>query len=220
VHEFGWGSRRNRRFRRDSEPVAAGPVALLVGSSGDVPALWAFRPPDRPEPVRLVPLPRSGLARCRRSPVLRSLCPRLVPEVERGRWLVEMSTRGGRTTLNLARGAESPERPEWNRPPAMAHVVLASASGGHACREREPLADGLLRRTRAHAVCFGPVTLGGRSGDLTLAPSFPHGGVVSDHLVFRWRERGRRYSLSLHAWEPLTEAATTLSRIAAALGRA
>jgi hypothetical protein len=59
-------------------------------------------------------------------------------------------------------------------------------------------------------VSFGRVRWAGREGVLTLAPSFPTGGFVGNHLTFVWREHGVQHTLSLHAWEPLTEAAATL----------
>jgi hypothetical protein len=39
--------------------------------------------------------------------------------------------------------------------------------------------------------------------------------MLGNHLVFRWREGRREYVVSLHAWEPLTEAAATLKAIVA-----
>jgi hypothetical protein len=123
--------------------------------------------------------------------------------------------------FNLEHGGEWPGKPERNRAPATAHVVLVagrigaiSPSGDPPCRRTEALRDGVMRRTRRDVVCFGAARAGRRRGDLFLAPSYPLGGMIGNHLVFRWREAGRRYSLSLHAWEPLTEAAATLRRVA------
>jgi hypothetical protein len=56
--------------------------------------------------------------------------------------------------------------------------------------------------------------LSGLSGDLILAPSYPRGGMLGNHLVFRWGSK-RRYVVSLHAWEPLLEAEATLRAIVA-----
>ena len=56
-----------------------------------------------------------------------------------------------------------------------------------------------------------------RVGALYLMPSFPRGGMLGNHLVFSWRQSGRRYALSLHAWEPLTESAVTLRKMVRAL---
>jgi hypothetical protein len=59
-------------------------------------------------------------------------------------------------------------------------------------------------------VSFGRVRWAGREGLLSLAPSFPTGGFLANHLNFVWREHGVQHTLSLHAWEPLTEAAALL----------
>jgi hypothetical protein len=99
----------------------------------------------------------------------------------------------------------------------MAHVVLVAGDvgglapssvprgGGH-----EPLREGVVRRAREKAVSFGRLSWAGRAGVLSLAPPFPHGGMLGNHLNFSWRERGLQHTLSLHAWEPLTGAAATL----------
>ena len=51
------------------------------------------------------------------------------------------------------------------------------------------------------------------SHELVLAPPYGLGGLMGDHLILRWRERGRDYAIGLHAWEPLTEAAATLDAV-------
>lgn len=212
-----------------AEPVAAGETALLIGSSIGKPVLLAYRPPDEPAPAKLVPLPPKRLAHCRRSQLLRPACPTIVPEVDGGRYLSHLSEGllsppNRMHVFNLEHGGEWPGKPEWNRPPAMAHVVLVggeigriSPSGDPACPRQEPLADGVMHRERTDVVCFGPLPVGIRRGDLFLAPSFPTGGMIGNHLVFRWRENGHRYALSLHGWEPLTEAAAVLEKMVAAL---
>jgi hypothetical protein len=77
-------------------------------------------------------------------------------------------------------------------------------------RSGAALRDGVLRRERDAPVSFGRVTWARRTGALYLAPSFPTGGMLGNHLNFTWDERGTQYTLSLHAWEPLTETAATL----------
>jgi hypothetical protein len=72
--------------------------------------------------------------------------------------------------------------------------------------------NGLMRLARARPISFGRVRWSGLSGDLFLAPSYPRGGMLGNHLVFRWGSE-RRYVVSLHAWEPLLEAEATLRAI-------
>ena len=74
-------------------------------------------------------------------------------------------------------------------------------------------------RDRKRAIAFGTVRWGGRNGRLYLAPPYLYGGMMGNHLIFRWREGGRSYALGLHAWEPLREAAATLRAIVGSLPR-
>jgi hypothetical protein len=175
--------------------------------------------------VELVPLAPKKLAHCRKAALLRAACPRLVPRV-RAAYLNHLAveregTRFSLATFNLERGGEYPDAPERNRPPRMAHLVVV---GGHVERaaagvfdglRRAVLRDGLMRRKRERSFAFGIVEWAGRSGELLLAPSYPRGGMLGNHLVFRWRGGRREYVLSLHGWEPLTEAAATLRAVVA-----
>ena len=175
--------------------------------------------------VELVPLAPNKLAHCRKTVLLRAACPRLVPRV-RAAYLNHLAveaegTRLSLATFNLERGAEYPGVPERNAPPRMAHLVVV---GGHVERSAAgvfddlraaALRDGLMRRKRERSLGFGTLRWAGRSGELLLAPSYPRGGMLGNHLVFRWRDGRREYALSLHAWEPLTEAAATLKAIVA-----
>ncbi len=177
--------------------------------------------------VRLVQLSQKTRAHCERSGLLRPVCPHLVPRVA-APYLSNLSVElaGGPVldVFNLERGGEVPGHPERNRPPRMGHVVavagnverLASFHEPRGAR-REPVRDGLMRRPRAVPVSFGRVRWGGRVGALYLMPPFPGGGVLGNHLVFSWGRPGRPYALSLHAWEPLTEAAATLERMVESL---
>lgn len=133
---------------------------------------------------------------------------------------VDLAGRGLRLDIfNLERGGEYPAEPERNRPPRMAHLVIA---GGEVERSAPVfdhfigarLRDGLMRQQRARSLSFGRVRWHGLRGDLFLAPSYPRGGMLGNHLVFRWGSVPR-YVVSLHAWEPLTEAAATLKAIIA-----
>jgi hypothetical protein len=194
-------------------------VITLVASTGVGAAGSA------PRAVELVPLAPKKLAHCRKAALLRAACPRLVPRV-RAEYLNHLAVEGEGTrfslaTFNLERGAEYPNVPERNRPPRMAHLVVV---GGHVERSaagvfddlrRVALRDGLMRRRRDRSLGFGTVRWAGRAGELFLAPSYPRGGMLGNHLVFHWREGRREYVVSLHAWEPLTEAAATLKAIVA-----
>jgi hypothetical protein len=42
---------------------------------------------------------------------------------------------------------------------------------------------------------------------------------MGDHLIFRWRDAGREYAASLHAWEPFQETVETLEAIVASMPR-
>lgn len=177
--------------------------------------------------VELVPLAPAKLAHCRRSVLLRAACPRRVPRV-RAEYLNHLAVEGVGTrlalaTFNLERGGEDREEPARNRPPRMGHLVVVGGNVEGIAPvfdrlRRVALRDGLLRRERPSSLDFGRVSWAGRSGELLLAPSFPNGGMLGNHLIFRWRENCREYVLSLHAWEPLTEAAATLRAVVASAG--
>jgi hypothetical protein len=200
-------------------PVAVIAVTLALGTT-------AAAAPRRVELVRLAP---HKLAHCRKAPLLRAACPRLVPRV-RAEYLNHLAvehegTRFSLATFNLERGAGDPDTPARNAPPRMAHLIVV---GGHVERsaagvfdDLQParLSDGLLRRQRKRSLGFGTVRWAGRAGELFLAPSYPRGGMHGDHLIFRWREGHRDYGLSLHAWAPLTEAAATLRAVVASTDR-
>jgi hypothetical protein len=197
-------------------------VTVVALSAADV-----ARPQTRG--VELVALAPKKLAHCRKSELLRPACPRLVPRV-RAAYLNHLAVEGRGTrfslaTFNLERGARDPDVPERNAPPRMAHLIVV---GGHVERSAAGvfddlrsarLSNGLLRRTRNRSLGFGTLRWVGRTGALFLAPSYPRGGMHGDHLIFRWHEGRRDYALSLHAWEPLTEAAATLRAVVASTDR-
>jgi hypothetical protein len=190
-------------------------------------AVEAARP--REAGVELVRLAPAKLAHCRKSALLRAACPRLVPRV-RAEYLNHLAVEGEGTrfslaTFNLERGAQYPHQPERNRPPRMAHLLVV---GGHVERSaagvfddlrRAGLRDGLMRRKRTRSLDLGARRWAGRSGRLLLAPAFPNGGMHGNHLIFRWRDGGREYVLSLHGWEPLTEAAAMLEAVVSSARR-
>ena len=167
--------------------------------------------PEPPAPdVPLVPTPEDALAACRSSPLLRRACPRLVPDAPYDRrpevYVVELRP-GGRSapeTFNLQWGAEDPSRPERNRPPRLSHLVVVAGRSGTTLRGLETR---VLRRT----------TWEGRRGRLLLAAPYPRGGLMGDHLIFRWRDGRREYAASLHAWEPFQETVNTLEAVVASM---
>jgi len=162
--------------------------------------------------VRLVPMPTKPLAECRASPVLRPACPRLVPEAlyvaKPGAYAfgVYPGEPGGVETFELQSGVETPGRPERNRPPRLSHVVLLAGPPG------EALGDVAVRR-------LDTARWSGRRGLLLRARPYPRGGIMGDHLIFRWREGAREYAASLHTWKPFAEAVSTLRAMVASLPR-
>jgi hypothetical protein len=168
----------------------------------------------------LVPLAATKLEHCERSGLLRPACPRLVPGVGASylsHLSVELTGASVLDVFNLERGGEYPGNPERNRPPRMAHVVavagnVESLASFHEPRGEKgsPVRDGLMRRPRTAPLSFGRVRWADRVGPLYLMPSYPHGGMLGNHLVFSWRQSEQPYALSLHAWEPLTESVAAL----------
>ncbi len=78
-----------------------------------------------------------------------------------------------------------------------------------------PLIDGLSPHRGTGAIAFGRYKFGDVEGELVLAPAMQ--AMDGDHLIYRWRSGQHEYAVSLHAWEPLTEAASTLRAIVAAV---
>jgi hypothetical protein len=188
-----------------------GRLALVLVST-----LVAAAPSALPRSVPLVRLAPKPLAHCGKAPLLRPICPTLVPHV-RASFLSHLSRKP--LLFDLQRGGEDPNAPERNRPPRMAHIVLAAgnidgiAPYTRPVGKRFALENGLMRRPRKLPISFGRVRWAGKSGVLFLAPPFVFGGEIGNHLVFRWRERRTDYLVSLHAWEPLRETAATLRAI-------
>lgn len=173
--------------------------------------------------VELVPLERRRVRLCRKSRLTRPTCPTFVPAV-RAAYVAHLAAELARphplAVFNLEQGGEHPNEPARNRPPRMAHVLTA---GGEVWRAAPvwtigtralAMRDGLVRRTRSRTYSFGRVTWAKRTGRLYLASSYPRGGMLGNHLIFRWRNAGT-YVVSLHAWEPLTETAATLRAMVA-----
>jgi hypothetical protein len=170
-------------------------------------------PLDAARPVSLVSTPDRALRRCLRSSVLRPACPRAVPPAAYERptttAAVYRRERGFPETFDLQ--AFAPTRPR------LVHVVV-QANAHHRVRARaERVGERLLAPRRRVAIVIGERTWNGRAGRLSLAPPYPTGGIVGDHLVFRWREGGVRYDVTLHVWKPIDEAIATLEAIVGSL---
>lgn len=206
-------------------PVAAFVLlcaSLVVGCAGQsAPPAAEPEPASLPRPALLVRLAPAKLAHCRRSRMLRRLCPTLVPRV-RATFLShlarDLAGDGRLDVFNLERGGEDPADPANNRPPRMAHLALLAGDVERAAAFAYPdrpraLRNGLTRRKRTKAIDFGRAGWGRHEGRLYLAPPYLHGGMLGNHLVYRWRDGATEYAITLHAWEPLTEAAATLRAI-------
>lgn len=174
--------------------------------------------------AQLVPLAPEKIALCRKAPLLRPACPTRAPKV-RAAYLSRLSRSPQGPSVqpilfDLERGGEDPRRPYRNRPPFMAHVTVEAGALERGDPFEHPLEGvtvrlraGLLDRKRTKAVFFGRYEWGGRRGVVFLAPPFLYGGQLGNHLTFRWRYSGTAYLVSLHAWEPLPDAAHTLRAI-------
>lgn len=175
---------------------------------------------DLGAPVPLVPLAEKKVVHCRESLLVRPACPTLVPRVGAAflshLYAAPAPPKWQFHSFGLERGGEWPGRPERNRPPRMAHIdIVAGRVEGSAHGVFDygdtvvALRNGLMRRDRMRSLYFGRVWWAGRAGDLLLAPAHPRGGVHGNHLIFRWGQGGVDFAVSLHAWEPLREAAAT-----------
>ncbi|MEJ7569330.1 MAG: hypothetical protein WKF41_13815 [Gaiellaceae bacterium] len=185
----------------------------------------------RADSAELVPLAPATLRHCRKALSLRAACPSLVPRV-RAPYLHHLAdellgpgTSDKLAVFGLERGGEYRDRPERNRPPRMGHLVVAAGAlekmtwRAFAPTRPTRLRNGLMRLERTKTLGLGRMRWSGRDGGLFLHASYPNGGFLGNHLSFRWREVGRDYLLSLHAWEPLLGTASTLEAIVASLPR-
>ncbi len=171
-------------------------------------------------PVELVALAPKRVEHCRRSALIRPTCPTQVPRV-RAEYLSHLSRdvlgRSGILDVFDLERAPGRDQPDNDRPPWFAHVGILAGETERIASWGEPwdrravaLRDGLMERERTEPVSFGLVTWGDTRGLLFLAPPFPTGGYLGNHLVFVWRAGATSWAVSLHAWEPLTEAVATL----------
>jgi hypothetical protein len=144
----------------------------------------------------------------------------------------------GIDAFELARGGEDPREPTAQRPPDFFHLVIFAGDLGGVGSYQEGgsspfsfrwprgapkrLENGLLSRPRSGAITFGEVTIRHATGELVLSPAYERGGGLhGNHLIFRTASNGIGYAISLHAWEPLTDAEAVLRTIVAStdLGR-
>lgn len=183
-------------------------------------------PPPRPlrrTPTRL-------LQNCERSRLLAPVCPRrLLKNYGYSRRLCRAGARGCLFEgIDMFSVESRPNPNAQTRRPIFVHVVLyAGDLGGprgfqaHAHSafpfdwpdpsSARPLIDGLTRHRRAKAIALGRYGFGSVVGELVLAPT-TH-AMDAGHVIFRGRSARWEFAMSLHAWEPLTEAVSTLRAI-------
>jgi hypothetical protein len=178
----------------------------------------------------MVALSARALRTCRALPLVRPACPRRLPQSEdyTAREIVR-SPQGKFETFELARGAEY-GNPARDRPPRFLHVIIEAGdlgeafdtfsypSSGKAVKPRDGLLTSALRRKlegeHVPRALFLQDARWGKSGTVVLVPTFDFvDSLHAGHLVFRWRERGKDYVVSLHAWEPFSETFAALRAI-------
>ena len=192
--------------------------------------------------VDLARIPSGALDLCRSASMVRPACPIVAPAARwpeepggRASWSLCVANRPrceSWSIFNLEWGAETVGRPEANRPTGTSGVVhiaiFAGDLGGRrgydaGARSAFPfdwprgavaLEDDLMFSDRTTALSLQtPPKWNFPSGDLVLAPPYGYGGIMGDHLIFRWHDGEKEYALGLHAWEPLTEAADALHAV-------
>jgi hypothetical protein len=121
--------------------------------------------------------------------------------------------------------------PGFGGPPHFLHVSVYARRGSLVAPDRRSFAGtallwpatskaagirpGLLRTKRRRGILLGRLRWSGRNGELVLAPAFPAGGELGDHVIFHWRRGPIDYAVTLHAWEPFPAAVSTLRAIVA-----
>jgi hypothetical protein len=165
-------------------------------------------------------MPPQFLSKCRRYPELRLACPTRVPQVKNVK-LKESHVSHIEKHLwvfSVEWNAPSPGLTQRNAPPAFAHLNVVAGNVQQLARfGLKNVSTDRLPEKRRSGLSFGTRTWNARTGTLLLAPSYPNGGMEGDHLAFRWTEKGTRYSISLHAWEPIQQTEATLRRVVASL---
>jgi hypothetical protein len=223
------------RMRRLGTVLAASLLAATACTVGT-----SSPPPERTvhgasaEAVELINLPRDDMEACEKVLCLRAACPMKVPSSSAEDLRTNSFKQGRHWTFTTEGGSGPYESPRRNRPPGFIHVVV---QGGDLSDAFETFtysesrivsaADGVMRsaeRRRLGALgqsgetpmglFFGERRWSGRHGDLILAPPFTYtDSIHADHLIFLWRSDGTAYAVSLHAWEPFTEAVATLRAV-------
>jgi len=198
--------------------AAVGP--LVAGGAGAI---------SLPPPRLLEGVPPQVLKDCNQSRLLRPACPTRLPRDYRySSTLCRAGKRGCWLRNDLLSVESLPAPNSRTRRPSFIHVVLyAGDLGGpkgfqaHAnsafpfdwprASSARQLIDGLTSHRRTKAQALGRYRFGDVEGELVLAPT-TH-AMDAGHLIFRWSSARLEFAVSLHAWEPLTEVASTLRAI-------
>ena len=160
----------------------------------------------------MMPLSDKDLAECRSISELREACPVQVPEAieEKGYFHRVAADRIGRGDeavyiYDVEWGAPTSNRVNAeDRPPRFSHLVAVAGDVAQMFGFGWP---GEIKTPKGQPPPedLGVRSWGGRKGRLVLAPKYPFGGLFGSHLIFRWKEAGDDYAVSLHAWEPIAE---------------
>ena len=199
-----------------------GRLLLVTSLVGQLSAFQGARPvvTAGAMPPRMERTPPYALVECRRSRLLPTACPHLLPRMRppSPHWA---------PTLCLV-GAVGCQGLRWDdlnlvdagngvRPPIWSHITIYAGKLDSAFRFHYPThgpligrLDGLFAKARTRAIFIGSYTWAGKKGTVVLAPAYPGGGEQGDHLIFRWRQLGVGYALGLHGWEPFSHAFATL----------
>jgi hypothetical protein len=188
---------------------------------------------DRTRAVALAPIAHTDVERCRELALLRRVCPLRAPVVV-GKYRT-FAARDGEGTrypplhiFDMERvGPRPPTAAAGLRPPYGVHITVAAGDVERFTPFTNPtsrtrvtrLTEAVRRSKRTKAVSFGGRRWNGIRGVLYLAPPYPDGGQLGDHLVFQWSGRGQTRVVSLHSWAPLTQTETTLEGIVNSIPR-
>ncbi|MDQ3619777.1 MAG: hypothetical protein M3391_06550 [Actinomycetota bacterium] len=170
-------------------------------------------PDTSAEAAPLVAMPSKMLASCRRFAELEPACPARVPAIEKSAFTRAKASREAKQlwVFFAEWNAPRPGLSEKNAPPEFAHVNAYAATPDMMVPfESEDIGEEMPAGRRTTGLNVGERTWNGRTGELVLAPSYPHGGLEGDHLVFEWKQDDLTYSLSLHAWDSIDETEATL----------
>jgi hypothetical protein len=191
--------------------LAAG--LLIIGACSEVPPR-----PSHNDGIRMMGLPQSHRVACRRFVELRRACPVEIPVVKSNEERAGSFRSGKEHFLFFSEwSGPYPGVTSKNSPPRFVHVNVHAGNLERAFAFEWPLEGGTLPdripQRRRESVLLDDAIWFGNEGSLILAPSFPHGGIDGDHVMFRWEEGGRAYAISLHAWLPLPDAVASLKAV-------